>query len=235
MKYDHPEPRKPQHSPYKHAPIIYGAKLQYAAEDDDSPTLDAYVILRVQSIVGTLLFYGRAVNNKLLGALSKLGNQQVSATKATNDAIMQLLDYFATYPSDGITFRASKMILSANSDTAYLNVTKSSSRAGFQIMLSENVTVPSYNCPMLTIYQIILNVVSSAAEAELEGLFICAKEMVPLRQALTGMGWPQPKSPIQCEGISKCLPQKQPMMQLCSSLTTLPHTPAMALLLEPAK
>ena len=29
---------------------------------------------------------------------------------------------------------------------------------------------------------------SSAAEAELESLFICAKEMAPLRQALIEMG-----------------------------------------------
>ena len=40
---------------------------------------------------------------------------------------------------------------------------------------------------------------SSAAEAELAGLFICAKEMVPLRQALNETGRPQPKSPIQCD------------------------------------
>ena len=40
---------------------------------------------------------------------------------------------------------------------------------------------------------------SSAAESELAGLYICAKEMVPLRQALSEMGWPQPISPIQCD------------------------------------
>ena len=40
---------------------------------------------------------------------------------------------------------------------------------------------------------------SSAAEAELGGLYICAKEMVPLRQSLIEMGWPQPRSPSQCD------------------------------------
>ena len=90
------------------------------------------------------------------------------------------------------------MILSAHSDAAYLNVTKDRSRAGVHVMLSENVSVPAYNGPILTIAQIIINVISSVAEAKLAGLFICAKEIVHLRQALNEMGWPQPKSPIQC-------------------------------------
>jgi hypothetical protein len=36
-----------------------------------------------------------------------------------------------------------------------------------------------------------------AAEAELAALFIAAREMVPHRQTLINMGWPQPCSPIQ--------------------------------------
>ena len=103
VKLNHADPRKPQHSPYKHAPIIYGAKIQYAAEADDSAPLDKAGILRVQSIVGALLFYDCAVDNKLIVALSKLGQQQASATEATNDAITQLLDYVATYPRNCIT------------------------------------------------------------------------------------------------------------------------------------
>ena len=27
VKYNHPDPRNIQHSPYKHVPIIYGAKV----------------------------------------------------------------------------------------------------------------------------------------------------------------------------------------------------------------
>ena len=91
------------------------------------------------------------------------------------------------------------MILSAHSDAAYINITKARSRAGSHTMLSENIPVPAYNKPILTIAQIIQNVMSSAAEAELAGLFICAKEMVPIQQALNKMGCPQPKSPIQCD------------------------------------
>ena len=104
MKYNHPDPGNSQQSPYKHAPIIYGAKVYYAAEDNDRPTLDADGILRVQYIVGALLFYGWAVDNKLLVFISELGQQQADATQAINDTILHILDYVATYPSDGIIF-----------------------------------------------------------------------------------------------------------------------------------
>ena len=154
-------------------------------------------------------------------ALSELGQKQASAKEATNDAITQLLDYVATYPSDGISYRSSGMVLSAHSDAAYLNVTKDRSRAGAHIMLSKKVPAPTYNGPVLTVAQIIKNVMSSAAEAELAGLFICAKAMAPLRQSLTEMGWPQHKSPIQCEnskfvGVSNAtiIPRKTKSMDM---------------------
>ena len=88
------------------------------------------------------------------------------------------------------------MVLASHSNAAYLNVTKARIRAGAHIMLSEDVLVPTYNSPIINIAQIIRNFMSSAAEAELAGLFICDKEMVPLRQALLEMGWSHPKSPI---------------------------------------
>ena len=138
------------------------------------------------------------MDNKLIVALSKLGQQKAAATEANNDAIAQLLDFAATYPIDDIPYRTSDMVLSVHSDTMYLNVSKARSRAGAHIMLSEDAPVPSYNGQVLTAAQIIKCGMSSAAEAELGGLFICAKEMFPLCQSLIEMGWPQPWSPIRC-------------------------------------
>ena len=59
--------------------------------------------------------------------------------------------------------------------------------------------MPRWNGPVLTIAAIIKYVMSSAAEAETAALFITAKEMIPLRNALNAMGWKQPPSPIQCD------------------------------------
>jgi len=198
-KYGHTAPTKPQLSPHKHTPIQYGAKVQHSAPPDTSAPLDDAGVKRIQGIVGALLWYGRAIDNKLLVALSAIGSQQASATEATSSAIDQLLDYVATYPNDGITYRASDMLLAGHADAGFLNESKSRSRAGAHIFLSEDTPTPAFNGPVLTIAEIIKFVMSSAAEAELAALFIAAKKMVPLRQTLIEMGWPQTKSPLQTD------------------------------------
>eukprot|EP00804_Cyclotella_cryptica_P014538 CCRYP_004830-RA/>CCRYP_004830-RA protein AED:0.09 eAED:0.09 QI:0/0/0/1/1/1/3/0/993 len=202
FKYNHPIPKKRQLSASKAAPVIYGATTQLTPDEDTSDLLDDKGIKRVQGIVGALLYYARAVDNKLLYTLSDIGTEQAAATECTNTKINQLLDYCATYPNDGITYRASDMILGAHSGAAYLNVNKSRSRAGAHIMCTKNDPIPSPNGPILAIAQIIKFVMSSATEAKLTGLFICAKEMIPLRQSLIEMGWPQPKSPIQTDNTT---------------------------------
>ena len=77
--------------------------------------------LIIQGIVGDLIYVGRAVNNKLLVALSAIAAQQAAATEDTAAAIEQLLDYVATYPNDGILFRKIHMILAAHADAVFLN------------------------------------------------------------------------------------------------------------------
>ena len=202
LKYGHPIPAKPQHSPHKHIPISYGAKQQFSPEADTSQPLDEAGIKRVQGIVGALLYCGRAVNDKILVALSDIGSQQAIATQHTKDAVTHLLDYVATYPNDGITYRASDMVLASHSDASYLNVSKSRSRGGSYIFCSKNDAIPKLNGSILTLAKIIKFVMSSAAEAELAALFMTAKEMVPLRRTLVEMGWPQPKSPIQVDNTT---------------------------------
>eukprot|EP00804_Cyclotella_cryptica_P030727 CCRYP_009139-RA/>CCRYP_009139-RA protein AED:0.22 eAED:0.22 QI:0/0/0/1/0/0/4/0/733 len=129
LKYNHPIPKKRQLSPSKAAPLNFGAKTQFTPDEDTSDPLDADGIKRVQGIVGALLYYARAVDNKLLYTLSDIGSEQAAATTRTNQKVHQLLDYCATYPNDGITFRASKMILGAHADAAFLNASNSRSRA----------------------------------------------------------------------------------------------------------
>ena len=83
-RYSHPTPKKLQMSPHKHHPIVFGAKTQYATEDEHSPPLDAKGVRRVQGIVSSLLYIARAVNNKLLVGLSAIGAQQANTTEATS-------------------------------------------------------------------------------------------------------------------------------------------------------
>ena len=181
LKYGHPSPKKPQLSPHKHREVIYGAKEQLAPEDDTTPPLDSQGTKRVQVIVGALLYYDRAVDNKLIVGLSDIRSQQAAATQRTNEAIGQILDYCATYPSYGILYRSSNMALCAHSDAGFHNDSKGRNRSGAHIFLSENDVMPWWNGPALTLAKIIKFIMSSASEAELGAMFITAQEMVAMR------------------------------------------------------
>lgn len=150
-KYNHPKPRKPQLTPFKCRPNQYGAKTQMAPTEVSSPPLELPGIKRVQGIVGAVLYYARAVNNKLLVALSAIRAQQAAATELTNEDVSQLLDYLATYPNDGITYRVSDMVLAAHSDAGYINESKARSCAGAFIFLSEDEAIPRPNGPVMSI------------------------------------------------------------------------------------
>ena len=164
LNYGHPIPKKPQLSPHKHREVIYGTKEQIAPKDDTTPPLDSQGTKRVQGIVGNLLYYARAVDNKLLVGLSAIGSQQASATQRTNESIGQILDYCATYPSDSIIYRPSNMVLCAHSDAGFHNESKGRSRSGVHIFLSENKAMPRCNGPVLTLAKIVKFVMSSASK-----------------------------------------------------------------------
>ncbi len=91
------------------------------------------------------------------------------------------------------------MVLCANSDAGFLNDTNSRSRAEAHVFLSENALFMQFNGAVLSITQIIKLLMVSAAKSELAALFVTAREMIPHRQTLISMGWPQPKSPIQTD------------------------------------
>ena len=101
-----------------------------------------------------MLWIGRAVNNKMLVAISATGPQQASSTEDTNKAIHQILDYYATYPDYGILYRSSDMIIAGHSDAGFNNETRTRSRAGAHIFLSENKSIPRWNGPILAMAEI---------------------------------------------------------------------------------
>jgi len=93
--------------------------------------------------------------------------------------VKQFLDYAATHPDAIITYRASDMVLVGHSDASYLSETKARSRAGEHFFMSNDSTDPPNNGAVVTIAQIIKNVMSSPAEAELGALFTNCREAVP--------------------------------------------------------
>ena len=113
-----------------------------------------------------------------------------------------MLDYLATYPDDVIVYRSSDMILAAHSDAGFHNESKGRSQALAHIFLSEDNPISCRNGPVLSIAQVVNFVMNSAAESKLGAIYITAQKMVPMRQTLIEMGWPQPPTPIQTDNTT---------------------------------
>ena len=156
----------------------------------------------MQSVIGSLLYYGRAIDATILPALNQLGQQQATPTLQTKKALNQLLDYVYTYPNGKVRFYASDMCLTVDSDAAYLVLPKARSRiAGhFRLLdLPSKVNRSLYNGSVLVECRMLRHVVSSAAEAETNGVFQNAKLAVPLRHLLNKMGHPQSQTVINTD------------------------------------
>ena len=92
------------------------------------------------------------------------------------------------------------MILAIESDASYLSVAKGRSRAAGYFYLTNKPSTPvgdlNPNGAVHVLCQIMREVLSSAAEAELGALFHNGKEACPLRIALEKLGHPQPATPM---------------------------------------
>ncbi len=124
LQFKHTTPKKKQNSSHPHVIPKDGAKTQYAIEEDDSPPLNKDDTKYIQAVAGTLLYYGRAVDNTILPALSAITTEQAKSTEKTMETIKQLLDYCATQEEAVISYKASKMMLVVHSDAGYCNKKK---------------------------------------------------------------------------------------------------------------
>ncbi len=113
---------------------------------------------------------------------------------------LQLLDYLAMQEDTLLSYHTtSDMVLAVHSDASYLSKPKARSRVGGHFFLSSNTTVPPNNGAILNIAHIIMNVMSSATEAELAGLYITAREELYIRIILEELGHVQPPTPLQTD------------------------------------
>ena len=202
QKFNHERPKKDQHSPYRSPPKKYGAAAQDPLEDDTTAKISKVRKLRIQKVIGGLLYYARAVDLTILTALSAIASQQASPTEKTELHVQHLLDYIASHPDATVRFYPSSMILNIHSDASYLTEPNGRSRVAGHYFLGEK---PKDNEPISlngAIYAfcgILKIVVTSAAEAELAALFLNAKEGKIIRLILEELGHHQPPTPMHCD------------------------------------
>ena len=205
QKFQHQPPTRPQHSPHRCTLPVYGQKVQLAPTNDTTPLLDAKGTKRIQSIIGSAIYYARAVDPTILPALNDIANSQAKPTQHTLQKTHQLLDFLATYPNAVIRYHASDMILHVDSDAAYLILQGAKSRIAGFFYLSDKmppppmIPNPQLNGPILVECKLLRHVVASSAEVETAGLFFNAQSAVPIRQALIALGHPQPPTPLKSD------------------------------------
>ena len=195
-RLQHVAPKFPQYSPHRWTSPSYGSKIQLAPIDT-SPLLDAKGKKYVQSVTGTFGYYSRGVDPTMQPAINEIAAKQAAPTEQTKAACKMLLDYAYTYPNAKIRFVASKMILTADTDAAYLVQPKARSRyAGYFYLTDDTSTA---NGAVLVICRTLRGVMRSAAEAECAGVFHNSQEAIVLRTILEALGHPQPPTRIKTD------------------------------------
>ena len=193
-----------RNTPAPCVPRTYGSGIQYAPAEDDSDSLPPKEKALIPQVVGTLHYYALALDLSILVALSDIAASQASPTQRTKAKVQHLLDYLATHPDAGITYRASGMVLTTESDASYLSAPKARSRLAGIYYFSElprrdndgALTVPRRNGVVQVLSKISRHVLSSAMEAEVGAAFETAREACPLRVTCAEMGHPQPPTPL---------------------------------------
>ena len=168
QKFKHISPAKPDDLPYPAPTKKYGKDAQEPIPIDMSQPVTPKQITKIQRIVGSILYYARAVDHTVLMSLSTIAAQQTKATEATMAAVEQLINYCNTHPDAKLRYTASGMILNIHSDTSYLVEPGAKSRVGghyFLGWLPENNKPIRLNGAVHVVCSILKFMASSAAEA----------------------------------------------------------------------
>jgi hypothetical protein len=180
-----------------HAPQ-YGAAPQQTKQDDSALLSPADAKI-VQEVVGSMLYYARAVDPTMLPATNAIASEQAVPTKDVLAQAVRLLQYAAAYPNNAVVFHKSKMHVILQVDASYLSRSKSRSVAGGIAYLGDADNPTTENGMIHSMSSIIDVIVASAGEAEYGTAFIYAQHGVWFRQIATAMGHPQPATPILCD------------------------------------
>ena len=97
-RYHHLAPRRKQDCPYQLAPQQYGPQAQILPQEKSGMPLNAEGEQYIRQVVGSLLYYARAVDLTVLFALSAIAQEQANSTDKTMQRVKQLLDYMHFNP-----------------------------------------------------------------------------------------------------------------------------------------
>jgi hypothetical protein len=196
-KFQHDTPTHPQHTPSKYLMPVYGAKTQFATQDE-TPPLTAKQCLNIQKVPRSILYYARYVYPTVIMPLNDISAEQTKATEKTQTETNKLLEYLDTHPDATIRYHASNMILHIHSYASYLSVSHSRRRLSGLLFCGDKPPKEyTLNGSILNLSSVIKNVVASAAESEVVACFQNAQGGAPLRVTLTEVLHAQPATPLR--------------------------------------
>ena len=116
--FQHPNPRRTQYAPHQWTRPNSCATKQLANPLDTSPPIPEERKRRIQQMVGTFLYFYRAVDCTMIPALNTIADQHSNPTQKAEAAITQFIDHADTNPSMIVQYKSSDMILHIDSDAA---------------------------------------------------------------------------------------------------------------------
>ena len=112
-----------------HQNTEYRNRIKCSTENT-SPEFNQLQNNHIQKVCWKFLYDRRSINSTQLHVLNELSIKVTTATQQTQEAVIQFLNFCTSNLYAMIIYRASNMIVSCNSDAAYVVASKSQSRAG---------------------------------------------------------------------------------------------------------
>ena len=137
----------------------------------------------------------------MLMDLNSLVAVQIKPTIETANQITHFLNYSATHPDAITEYRKSGMILHIYSDVSYISEPEAQSRSRGCFFLGPKSNTPIQEIPLENVpvhleCSIMRNIMASATEAELVGLFENFQKETSMRTALAEIGHQKPPTPV---------------------------------------
>ena len=113
--------KRSQYAPHYWSVPAYGKRPQMAPDLDESDLLKNPT-KRIQSILGTMIYYAWPVDPTMLQDINEIFPVQSRPTRDTEKNQEFYLDYAETYPKAILSYRDSDMVLHVDSDAACLTM-----------------------------------------------------------------------------------------------------------------
>ena len=186
-------------SPSIYTPPKYGSHVQFPTIDT-SPALSPAATTELQEVIGSVLYYARAIDATMLPTVGALSSDQATPTQQLELQANRLLAYAKSYPNNKLVFKKSGMVQIIQSDVSFLSRSHARSVAGgisyFGFLDS---TSDFINGNIYAFSKVIDVVVASVGEGEYASVFLNAQAGEHIRTILLALGHPQPPTTIYCD------------------------------------